>query len=126
MDALLMQITLQGGLGTLLGFFLGVCLCAIVYQMIARTRAKTIAEDLQRQLDGAKREADNIIKSAPGYIWAMDSLWFIYTDESVHTWSDRLHKAIDVNDYLFVVDIKGQSRQGWMKKDVWGWLNKHD
>ena len=45
-------------------FVLGVCLWAIVQQMIARTRAKTIAEDLQRQIDGAKREAENIIKTA--------------------------------------------------------------
>jgi ribonuclease Y len=64
MDAVLMQITLQGGLGTLIGFFLGVCLLAIVTQMFARTRAKTRAEDLQRQIDGAKREAENILKTA--------------------------------------------------------------
>jgi ribonuclease Y len=31
---------------------------------VARTRARTIAEDLQRQIDGAKREAENIIKTA--------------------------------------------------------------
>jgi ribonuclease Y len=64
MDAVLMQIPLQAGIGTVVGFLLGVCLCAIVHQMLARTRARTIAEDLQRQIDGAKREADNIIKSA--------------------------------------------------------------
>jgi len=64
MDALLMQITLQSGLATFIGFLLGVCLWAIINQMIARTRAKTIAEDLQRQIDGAKKEAENIIKSA--------------------------------------------------------------
>ncbi len=64
MDAVLMQITLEAGIGTVVGFLLGVCLMAIVHQMIARTRAKTIAEDLQRQIDGAKREAENIIKSA--------------------------------------------------------------
>jgi len=59
-----MQITLQSGLATFIGFLLGVCLWAIINQMIARTRAKTIAEDLQRQIDGAKKEAENIIKSA--------------------------------------------------------------
>jgi ribonuclease Y len=65
MEAVLMQfLPLQAGLATLLGFVLGVCLCAIVLQMLAKTRAKTIAEDLQRQIDGAKREAENIIKSA--------------------------------------------------------------
>jgi ribonuclease Y len=64
MDAVLMQIYLQAGIGTVVGFLLGVCLMAIVHQMLARTRARTIAEDLQRQIDGAKKEAENILKSA--------------------------------------------------------------
>ncbi len=65
MDAVLMQITsLQAGFATIISFILGVCLCLIALQMFARTRAKTRAEDLQRQIDGAKREAENIIKSA--------------------------------------------------------------
>jgi ribonuclease Y len=64
MDAVLMQIYWQAGIVGLVCFVLGVCLMAIVHQMLARTRAKTIAEDLQRQIDGAKKEAENIIKSA--------------------------------------------------------------
>ncbi|MDI6450802.1 ribonuclease Y [Anaerobaca lacustris] len=65
MDAILMQVlTLQAGIASLLAFILGVCLCIVVHQMIARTRKRTIEEDLQRQIDGAKREAENIIKSA--------------------------------------------------------------
>ena len=62
MDAVLMQISPI--IGSVAGFLLGGCLVAIVYQMVARTRAKTIGEDLQRQIDGAKREAENIIKTA--------------------------------------------------------------
>ncbi len=65
------------------------------------------------------------IKTAPGYIRAMDSYWFIYTSESVNTWSDRLRQVIDKNDNIFIVDITGQSRQGWMKQSVWDWLDKH-
>lgn len=64
MDALLMQITLGGAGITLAAFALGICLALVVNQMIAKTRAKTRAEDLQRQIDGAKKEAENIIKSA--------------------------------------------------------------
>ncbi len=58
------------------------------------------------------------IKTAPGYIKAMDSYWFICTNESVETWSNRLLQVMDDNDYLFVVDITGQYRQGWMRKNV--------
>ena len=45
-------------------FALGISLAAIVSQMISRTRAKTFEQDLQRQIEGAKKEAENIIKSA--------------------------------------------------------------
>jgi ribonuclease Y len=47
-----------------IGLLLGGCLVAIVYQMISRAKAKTFEQDLERQVEGAKREAENIIKSA--------------------------------------------------------------
>jgi ribonuclease Y len=65
MHAVLLEwSTLGAGVATLVAFVLGICLTVVIYQMIAKTRAKTIAEDLQRQLDGANKEAENIIKSA--------------------------------------------------------------
>jgi ribonuclease Y len=48
----------------IVGFLLGGCLIAIIYQIISRAKAKTFERDLQRQIEGAKREAENIIKSA--------------------------------------------------------------
>ena len=47
-----------------IGLLLGGSLVAIVFQMISRAKAKTFEHDLQRQIDGAKKEAENIIKSA--------------------------------------------------------------
>jgi len=49
---------------TVIAFILGICLAVIVYQMISRTRTRTFHQDLERQIKGAKREAENIIKSA--------------------------------------------------------------
>jgi ribonuclease Y len=49
---------------TVVGFFLGICLAAIVHQMIAREKSKTFQQDLERQIDGAKKESENIIKTA--------------------------------------------------------------
>lgn len=66
------------------------------------------------------------IKSAPSWAHAMDSLWFISTGESVETWSNRLRQVMDQNDWLFLVDITGQSCNGWMKKEIWEWLEKHN
>jgi ribonucrease Y len=64
MDAVLMLSNSWTGIICLFCFALGICLWAIVIQMRDRTRAKTIAENLQRQSDGAKKEAENIIKTA--------------------------------------------------------------
>jgi len=64
MDAIIMQIGVPVVLASIVCFILGICLTAIVRQMISRARAKTFEQDLQRQIEGAKREADNIIKSA--------------------------------------------------------------
>jgi ribonuclease Y len=61
----MMQIdTLPAVLISIFCFVLGICLAAVVYQMISRAKAKTFEQDLQRQIEGAKREAENIIKSA--------------------------------------------------------------
>ena len=64
MDAIIMQIGVPVVLASIVCFILGICITAIARQMISRARAKTFEQDLQRQIEGAKREADNIIKSA--------------------------------------------------------------
>jgi len=64
MDALIMQIGLPTVLIPTVTFLLGIVLAVIVHQMISRARAKTFEQDMQRQIEAAKREAENIIKSA--------------------------------------------------------------
>ncbi len=64
MDALLMEVTLPAAIATVIAFILGICLTVIIYQMVARARAKTFEQDIERQIEGARREAENIIKSA--------------------------------------------------------------
>jgi ribonuclease Y len=64
MDAILMQVQLPDIMATVIAFLLGIALTSIVSQIIARAKAKTLEQDLQRQVEGAKREAENIIKTA--------------------------------------------------------------
>ncbi len=64
MNAILMQSLLPYTMVSIIAFLLGVALTAMVSQVIARAKAKTLKQDLQRQVEGAKREAENIIKSA--------------------------------------------------------------
>ena len=62
METIIMQI--PSSAWTIIAFILGICLAAIVIQIISRAKAKTFEQDLQRQIEGAKREAENIIRSA--------------------------------------------------------------
>ncbi len=65
MDTIMMQIvTLPTVAATVIAFILGVCLAVIIYQIVSRAKAKTFEHDLERQIEGAKKEAENIIKSA--------------------------------------------------------------
>ena len=64
MNALLMAVGLPEIIVTIVAFLLGIALAAIIYQMVSRAKSKTFEHDLQRQIDGANKEAENIIKSA--------------------------------------------------------------
>jgi len=64
MDVILMEIGIPDVMATIIAFLLGNSLMAIILQRISRAKAKTFEQDLQRQIDGATKEAENIIKSA--------------------------------------------------------------
>ena len=64
MDTLMMQISLPTVAFTIFAFILGVCLVVMINQIVSRAKSKTFEQDLQRQIEGAKREAENIIRSA--------------------------------------------------------------
>lgn len=63
-----------------------------------------------------------------GTMWwhYMESVWVIRTSLTPSECFDRLHTNIDSNDYLFVVDITNQPRQGWLPKEAWNWLKQND
>jgi len=64
MNSILMEIGLPDVIVPIITFVLGICLAAIVYQMVSKARTKTFEHDMERQIEGAKREAENIIRSA--------------------------------------------------------------
>jgi ribonuclease Y len=59
-----MQVSLTPIIASIVCFILGICLTIIAYQIIARASAKTFQQERQRQIEGAKREAENIIRAA--------------------------------------------------------------
>ncbi|MFA5239762.1 MAG: ribonuclease Y [Phycisphaerae bacterium] len=64
MGSIMMQIGLPAVVVPIATFLLGIGLAAIVVQIVTRAKAKTLEQNLQRQIEGAEKEAENIIKSA--------------------------------------------------------------
>ncbi|MGA2071334.1 MAG: Rnase Y domain-containing protein, partial [Sedimentisphaerales bacterium] len=64
MEAILMQINVESILAVIAGILVGVSITWIVVWVINKAKNKTFHEDIERQLDGAKKEAENIIRSA--------------------------------------------------------------
>jgi len=64
MNAVLMQTPIPDALFAAIAFVAGVCLATIIGQIISRAKTKTFEQNLQQQIESAKKEAENIIKSA--------------------------------------------------------------
>ena len=64
MSAIMMQISIPEVFATVIAFILGICLTVIVYHGLARKNAKANEENRRQQVEGAKKEAENIIKAA--------------------------------------------------------------
>jgi ribonuclease Y len=64
MNGILMQVDIFSVVVVIAGLLIGMSVTIIVDRFISKAKAKTFKEDLQRQLDGAKKEAENIIKAA--------------------------------------------------------------
>jgi hypothetical protein len=65
------------------------------------------------------------IKASPGWWHYLESTWIVATAESVGVFSERLSSAIDQNDRLLVVDIKGKEVNGWLPAKAWEWLQQN-
>ena len=64
MGNLIMQFTMEAYAASLIAFILGCGIAIIGAQMINKAKTKTFEQDLQRQIDGATKEAENIVKAA--------------------------------------------------------------
>jgi len=68
------------------------------------------------------------IKSLGEWFHPLESVWFLRPLLNILSATDistTLRDDMDNNDSLFVVEISGKDRQGWMPKTAWKWLNDH-
>lgn len=67
------------------------------------------------------------IKKCGDHWWHyMDSVWLVHTDLTPEECNKRLLKSIGKDDYLLVVEVTRQKRQGWLPSKAWEWIKAND
>lgn len=79
---------------------------------------KTLGKDYNTLYDA--------IKSIGEYYHPLESTWLVKSRLNANSISASLRAVMDNNDYLFVVNINKQDRQGWLPKTAWEWLTKNE
>ena len=66
------------------------------------------------------------IKNEGDWQHPLESTWVVKVGSftTANNIYERLRPKIDQNDFLFVVEITKQDRQGWLAKTFWTWLNE--
>lgn len=64
------------------------------------------------------------IKSAYPWWHFLESTWLIKTAETPSDIWNRLHKHIDTNDRLLIIEVR-DNVQGWLAKEAWDWIHQN-
>lgn len=69
---------------------------------------------------------DEIKKCGDHWWHYMESVWLVHTNLTPEECNNRLRGRIDKDDYLFVVEITNQRRQGWLPTKAWEWIKTYN
>lgn len=60
------------------------------------------------------------------YLEVLESTWIIDTRLTIDQVSEYVRSnGMDSGDHILVVDVTGDSRQGWLPQDRWNWINQN-
>lgn len=65
------------------------------------------------------------IKGCGAWWHYLESTWLVSTQMSAAQIYERLAGSIDSDDRLLIMRAGG-NRRGWLPKDAWDWIDKHD
>ncbi len=52
------------------------------------------------------------------------NVYIVYTTSDVDTWMKRLKELVEPDGSLFICKLDPKTRNGWMTKEFWNWLEK--
>ncbi len=53
----------------------------------------------------------------------LHSAWFISTSWTAAQVYEHLRHHFDINDRIFVTQIRAGEHQGWLHQNIWSWVN---
>jgi hypothetical protein len=87
-------------------------------------RALLIAYDLNKP--GQNYEGVHEAIKALGAWWHyLESTWIVATRQSPDAAWSAIRSVFDDSDRCLVIDITGDSYQGWLTQDAWDWIHEH-
>lgn len=67
------------------------------------------------------------IRSLGNWWHYLDSTWLIANPlENANSIARKLKTHMDQNDYILVVEITRQPREGWLPQEAWDWINNQE
>jgi len=84
------------------------------YQVYINPREEITREQIQKKLDIAidwfRYDSKN---------------WVVFTSSDEDKWFERLKSFVQNGGNLFICKLDISTRQGWMSKDFWDWIDKN-
>ena len=66
------------------------------------------------------------IKSYHFWWHHMQSIWLVVTEKDISDVSREIKRQMDDKDNLFIVDITGRNRAGWLTQKAWSWISRRN
>lgn len=65
------------------------------------------------------------IKSLGPWWHYLDSTWLVSTTSTPDQACERIRSTLDNGDHVLILNITGDTSQGWLPQAAWDWINKH-
>jgi hypothetical protein len=70
------------------------------------------------------KELETIFNLALDWLRYAPNCWIVYTSSDAQKWYSRVKPLLSENEFVFIVRIDLQERQGWLPKWAWDWIKK--
>ena len=69
-------------------------------------------------------ELKPIFDLAIDWIHYAPNCWIVWTSSDPAKWYERLKPHLGTNDHMFICAVDMKTRNGWLPKSTWAWIDK--